>query len=50
MKSTVKTSSGFTLIEGATDSTDTTLTSGIRVRYGYPFATQTNLKLVADFT
>ncbi|WP_334015832.1 type II secretion system protein [Alteromonas sp. S167] len=38
------------LIEGATDSADTTLSSGIRVRYGYPYATQTNLKLVADFT
>ena len=31
------------LIEGATDSADTTLNSGIRVRYGYPYATQTNM-------
>lgn len=38
------------LLEGAEGSADTTLTSGIRVRYGYPYATQTNLKLVADFT
>ena len=38
------------LIEGTQGSADTTLTSGIRVRYGYPYATQTNLKEVADFS
>lgn len=38
------------LLEGVEGSADTTLSSGIRVRYGYPYATQTNLKLVADFT
>ena len=38
------------LLEGVEGNADTTLTSGIRVRYGYPYATQTNLKLVADFT
>lgn len=38
------------LLEGVEGSADSTLTSGIRVRYGYPYATQTNLKLVADFT
>ena len=38
------------LLEGVDGSADSTLTSGIRVRYGYPYATQTNLKLVADFT
>tara|TARA_Y100000034_G_C6796477_1_gene357008 strand:+ start:183 stop:653 length:471 start_codon:yes stop_codon:yes gene_type:complete len=38
------------LLEGVEGSADTTLASGIRVRYGYPYATQTNLKLVADFT
>jgi len=38
------------LLEGVQSSADTILTSGIRVRYGYPYATQTNLKLVADFT
>lgn len=38
------------LLEGVEGSADTTLTSGIRVRYGYPYATQTNLKLVAEFT
>ena len=29
-------------------SADTTLASGIRVRYGYPYATQTNLKEALD--
>lgn len=38
------------LVEGAQDSPDETLSSGIRVRYGYPYATQTNLKQVVDFT
>ena len=38
------------LLEGVEGRADTTLYSGIRVRYGYPYATQTNLKLVADFT
>ncbi|WP_334060790.1 prepilin-type N-terminal cleavage/methylation domain-containing protein [Alteromonas sp. S005] len=38
------------LLEGVEGRADTTLSSGIRVRYGYPYATQTNLKLVADFT
>ena len=38
------------LIEGVQNDADTTLESGIRVRYGYPYATQTNLKLVIDFT
>ena len=31
------------LIEGTTDSADTTLSSGIGVRYGYPYATQTKM-------
>ena len=38
------------LIEGAQGSADTTLPSGVRVRYGYPYATQTNLKEVVDFS
>ena len=38
------------LIEGEQGSADTTLPSGIRVRYGYPYATQTNLKEVVDFS
>jgi MSHA pilin protein MshA len=38
------------LIEGVESSADTTLASGIRVRYGYPYATQTNLKEALDFT
>lgn len=38
------------LVEGAQDSPDETLPSGVRVRYGYPYATQTNLKQVVDFT
>ena len=41
---------GKALIEGAQGSADTTLPSGIRVRYGYPYATQTNLKEVVDFS
>ncbi|MDO6568587.1 prepilin-type N-terminal cleavage/methylation domain-containing protein [Alteromonas sp. 1_MG-2023] len=41
---------GKALIEGVQSSADTTLASGIRVRYGYPYATQTNLKEVMDFT
>lgn len=36
------------IIEGVGDSFDETLASGVRIRYGYPYATQTNLKLVLD--
>lgn len=35
-------------IEGLGNYADETLASGIRIRYGYPFATQTNIKLVLD--
>lgn len=38
------------IIEGLGDSFDEELASGIRIRYGYPFATQTNLRAVLDFT
>lgn len=37
-------------VEGVGNSFDETLSSGIRIRYGYPFATQTNLKAVLNFT
>jgi len=37
-------------IEGLGTLADETLTSGIRIRYGYPQATQSNLKRVLDFT
>ncbi|MEI6860408.1 MAG: prepilin-type N-terminal cleavage/methylation domain-containing protein [Shewanella sp.] len=37
-------------IEGAGNSDDETLSSGIRITFGYPFATQENLKLVIDFS
>lgn len=36
------------LIEGLGDSFDETLSSGIRIRYGYPFVTQTNLKQLVE--
>jgi MSHA pilin protein MshA len=35
---------------GLGDSFDEELESGIRIRYGYPFATQENLKKVLNFT
>jgi len=35
-------------INDAGDSFDETLPSGIRIRYGYPYATQTNLNLLLD--
>jgi MSHA pilin protein MshA len=38
------------ILENATASGDTTLSSGIRIRYGYPYATQSNLAEVLDFT
>ena len=38
------------IIEGLGDSFDEELESGIRIRYGYPFATQENLKKVLNFT
>lgn len=38
------------IIEGMGDSYDETLSTGIRIRYGYPFVTQSNLKLVLDFS
>lgn len=54
LKSALETASTFTytkaIIEGLGDSFDETLSSGIRIRYGYPFATQANLKAVLDFT
>jgi MSHA pilin protein MshA len=37
-------------IEGLGDSDDEYLSSGIRLHWGYPYATQTNLRLVLDFT
>lgn len=36
--------------EGLGSLADETLENGIRIRYGYPRATQSNLKLVLDFT
>jgi len=39
-----------TQIEGLGTLADETLSSGIRIRYGYPQATQSNLKRVLDFT
>jgi MSHA pilin protein MshA len=52
LKSSLESASTFTnyksIIEGLGDSFDETLESGVRIRYGYPFATQTNLKLVLD--
>ena len=37
-------------IEGLGGLASETLSSGIQIRYGYPRATQTNLKLVLDFS
>jgi MSHA pilin protein MshA len=52
LKSALESASNLThyqaKIEGLGDSYDETLESGIRIRYGYPFATQTNIKLVLD--
>lgn len=52
LKSSLESASTLTnyqsIIEGLGDSFDETLASGVRIRYGYPFATQTNLKLVLD--
>jgi len=52
LKSSLETASTFTytkaIIEGVGNSFDETLSSGIRIRYGYPYATQENLKLVLD--
>ncbi|MBA6392208.1 prepilin-type N-terminal cleavage/methylation domain-containing protein [Colwellia sp. BRX10-3] len=54
LKASLETASTFTytkaIIEGVGDSFDETLSSGIRIRYGYPFATQENLKAVLNFT
>lgn len=54
LKSTLETAANFTyaeaIVEGLGDSFDEELESGIRIRYGYPFATQTNLKAVLNFT
>lgn len=38
-----------TKIEGVGELADEYLPSGLRVRYGYPFANQTSIKLVVDF-
>lgn len=52
LKSSIESASTLTnyqaIIEGLGDSFDETLASGVRIRYGYPFATQTNLKLLLD--
>jgi len=52
LKSALETASSLTFakakINQAGDFADETLPSGIRIRYGYPFATQTNLKLLLD--
>lgn len=54
LKSSLETASTFTytkaIVEGVGNSFDETLSSGIRIRYGYPYATQENLKLVLNFT
>ena len=53
LKSALESASSLTYakakVKGLGDSFDETLPSGIRIRYGYPFATQQNLKLVLDF-
>ena len=54
LKSSLESASTLTnyhsIIEGLGDSFDETLASGVRIRYGYPFATQTNLKLLLDLS
>ena len=54
LKSSLEGASNLTytkaIIEGLGDSFDEELESGIRIRYGYPFATQANLKKVLNFT
>ena len=39
-----------TMIEGLGELADEELTSGLRVRYGYPFANQTSINLVIDYS
>ena len=52
LKSAFETASSLTFakakINQAIDFADESLPSGIRIRYGYPFTTQTNLKLLLD--
>jgi MSHA pilin protein MshA len=52
LKATLETASSLTFakakINQLGDFADETLPSGIRIRYGYPYATQTNLKLLID--
>lgn len=52
LKAAIETASSLTFaqakINGVGDSFDETLPSGIRIRYGYPFATQTNLNTLLD--
>ena len=37
-----------TIIEGLGSYADETLSSGLKIRYGYPYVTQTNMRLVLD--
>ncbi|WP_426360322.1 type II secretion system protein [Pseudocolwellia sp. HL-MZ19] len=52
LKATLETASSFTFakakINQLGDFADENLPSGIRIRYGYPYATQSNLKLLID--
>ncbi|WP_413701058.1 prepilin-type N-terminal cleavage/methylation domain-containing protein [Psychromonas sp. KJ10-10] len=52
LKATLETASTFTytrsMIEGLGNLADETLSSGVKIRYGYPYATQTNLKELID--
>lgn len=52
LKATLETAATFTytrsMIEGLGNLADQTLSSGVKIRYGYPYATQTNLKEVID--
>jgi len=53
LKSALESASSMTYakakIEGLGDLASEELSSGIKIRYGYPHATQTNLRLVLDF-
>jgi MSHA pilin protein MshA len=52
LKSAIESASSLTFaqakVNGVGNSFDETLPSGIRIRYGYPFATQTNFKLLLE--
>lgn len=54
LKAAFESASTFTYskarIEGLGDTANEQLSSGIKIRYGYPSATQTNLKLVLEFS